>query len=175
MLERAVPGVSLKEYLSDNKIAIACAVMDKLHKAPVQNTYNFPNIKDQLKALDKEWNLPNIYLHKARTLRDKLLERTEPQILLHGDLHDKNILQNGEQWVVIDPKGVIGYPINEVWAFIIDIEKDTEFVANYFRFNLQEVRNWYFVQLILAICWNLEDGIENKLFLELAKKAYELV
>ena len=54
--------------------------------------------------------------------------------------------------MVIDPKGVIGYPINEVWAFIIDIEKDTEFIANYFKFNLQEVRNWYFIQLILAIC-----------------------
>ncbi|WP_341788905.1 MULTISPECIES: aminoglycoside phosphotransferase family protein [unclassified Rickettsia] len=99
-------------------------------------------------------------------MRDKLLERTEPQTLLHGDLHHDNILQNGKQWVAIDPKGVIGYPINEIWAFIIDIEKDTEFVANYFRFNLQEVRNCYFVQLILAICWNLEDGIENKLISE---------
>ncbi|MCX4083855.1 streptomycin kinase [Rickettsia hoogstraalii] len=57
----------------------------------------------------------------------------------------------------------------------MDIEKDTEFVANYFVFKLQEVRSWYFVQLMLAICWNLEDGIENELFLKLADKAYSLV
>lgn len=175
LLKRAMTGFSLKEYSSNNKIVIACKVMDKLHKAPIPPLNNFSNIKDQLKILDKEWDLPNTYLQKVRTLRDKLLERTEPQILLHGDLHHENILQNGEKWVAIDPKGVIGYSINEIWAFIIDIEKDTEFVANYFGFNLQEVRNWYFVQLILAICWNLEDGIENRLFLELAKKAYELV
>ncbi|WCR57425.1 MAG: hypothetical protein PG979_001482 [Rickettsia asembonensis] len=57
----------------------------------------------------------------------------------------------------------------------MDIEKDTEFVANYFVFKLQEVRSWYFVQIMLAICWNLEDGIENELFLKLADKAYSLV
>ncbi|MGX6960353.1 MAG: aminoglycoside phosphotransferase family protein [Rickettsia endosymbiont of Pentastiridius leporinus] len=175
LLEKAVSGTSLKEHRSNNKIAIACTVMDKLHSASVPKMHNFPNIKDQLKALDKEWDLPKTYLQKARKLIDELLQNPEPQTLLHGDLHLENILQNGEQWVVIDPKGVIGYPINEVWAFIMDIEKDTEFVANYFRFNLQEVRSWYFVQLILAICWNLEDGIENKLFVKLAKKAYELV
>jgi len=175
LLERAVPGLSLKEYSSHNKIDIACSVMSQLHKAPLPQIHNFPNIKDQLKALDKEWDLPKIYLQKARMLRDILLQSTESQILLHGDLHHENILQNGKQWIVIDPKGVIGYPINEVWAFIMDIEKDTEFAANYFGFKLQEVRSWYFVQLMLAICWNLEDGIENKLFLKLADKAYSLV
>lgn len=175
LLEQALPGTSLKSYLSDNKIAITCSVMDKLHRATLPKVHNFPNIRDQLKVLDKEWDLPKAYLQKARVLRDQLLQSTEPQILLHGDLHDENILQNGEQWVVIDPKGVIGYPINEVWAFITNIEKDTEFAANYFGFKLQEVRSWYFVQLILAICWNLGDGIENKLFLKLAKKAYILL
>ncbi|AAY61625.1 phosphotransferase enzyme family protein [Rickettsia felis str. Pedreira] len=175
LLERAVPGISLKEYSSDNKIAIACSVMNKLHRAAIPEIHHFPNIKDQLKALDKEWDLPKTYLQKARKLRDELLQNTEPQILLHGDLHHENMLQNSKHWVVIDPKGVIGYPINEVCAFIIDIKKDTEFAANYFGFKLQEVRSWYFVQLMLAICWNLEDGIENELFLKLADKAYSLV
>lgn len=119
LFERAVPGVSLKEYSSNDKIAIACAVMDKLHQAKIPKIHTFPTIQKQLKALDNEWNLPNVYLQKARILRNKLLECTEPQTLLHGDLHDENILQNGKQWVVIDPKGVIGYPINEIWAFII--------------------------------------------------------
>lgn len=54
-------------------------------------------------------------------------------------------------------------------------KQDIKFAANYFGFKLQEVRSWYFVQLILAICWNLEDGIENELFLKLADKAYSLV
>lgn len=57
----------------------------------------------------------------------------------------------------------------------MNTEQDIKFAANYFGFKLQEVRSWYFVQLILAICWNLEDGIENELFLKLADKAYSLV
>ncbi|MFQ3887400.1 MAG: streptomycin kinase [Rickettsia conorii subsp. raoultii] len=57
----------------------------------------------------------------------------------------------------------------------MNTEQDIKFAANYFCFKLQEVRSWYFVQLILAICWNLEDGIENELFLKLADKAYSLV
>ncbi|MCX4083856.1 hypothetical protein N7281_03080 [Rickettsia hoogstraalii] len=37
LLERAVPGIS-KEYSSDNKIAIACSVMSKLHRAYTRNS-----------------------------------------------------------------------------------------------------------------------------------------
>jgi streptomycin 6-kinase len=35
-------------------------------------------------------------------------------VLLHGDLHQDNILSQGDDWLVIDPKGVIGFPINEI-------------------------------------------------------------
>jgi len=31
-------------------------------------------------------------------------------VLLHGDLHQDNILSHGDDWLVIDPKGVIGFP-----------------------------------------------------------------
>ncbi|WP_395477271.1 aminoglycoside phosphotransferase family protein [Rickettsia endosymbiont of Pantilius tunicatus] len=62
LLEKAAPGVSLKGYSSDNKIAIACKVMDKLHKAQIPPLNNFSNIKDQLKILDKEWGLPQLNL-----------------------------------------------------------------------------------------------------------------
>lgn len=38
--------------------------------------------------------------------------------MLHVDLHHDNILQNGNEWLVIDPKGVVGEPAYEVAAFI---------------------------------------------------------
>ena len=83
-------------------------------------------------------------------------------------------MKNNDDWIVIDPKGVIGPSIFETWAFVIDIEKDTQFIANFFDFNLQDVRDWYFIHLILATCWNLEDNIDDNLFLGLAQKAYPL-
>ena len=94
---------------------------------------------------------------------------------LHGDLHHDNILRNDDDWVVIDPKGVIGTPMNEIWAFVKDIKRDIPFIAQYFHFRTQDLFDWYFVHLILAICWNLEDNLDTTLFIKLAEKAYKYI
>lgn len=178
LLEQAVPGTSLKSYFpekNENLVHIACNVMKQLHSAPAPEENIFPHMRDWLKVFDKNWDMPKNYLQKARQLRDNLLQIPSKDVLLHGDLHYDNILQNSNSWIIIDPKGVIGHPINELWAFIMDMEQDTRFVANYFGFNLQEVRDWYFVHLILAVCWNLEDNIDNSLFMGLAERAYKMI
>lgn len=177
ILEKAIPGNSLKSYLpskSDEAIRIACATMKRLHHAPTPSTAKFPHIKDWLSTLDKDWELPMHYLQKARQLKATLLQKNTNEVLLHGDLHHDNILENGGQWLVIDPKGVIGGPINEAWAFVIDIENDTKFIADFFGFQLQDVRDWYFVHLALAACWNLEDNTDPSLFIKLMEKAYHI-
>ncbi len=178
ILERSIPGISLKADLlskDQNAISIACGAMKRLHQAPLPKAGQFPLYTDWLMILDKDWNIPAKYLNKARLLRDRLLATSTQNVLLHGDLHHDNILQNGVDWLVIDPKGVIGDPVNEVWTFIMDMENDTQFVANYFGFELQAVRDWYFVHLVLAACWNLEDNIDAQLFIALAAKAYPMV
>ena len=121
LLERAVPSISLKSYfpnMEQESIEIVCKVMKKLHQANISAAYNLPHIKDWLTALDKDWPIPDEHLQKARKLRDQLLQTSEADVLLHGDLHHDNILQNGDDWLVIDPKGVIGEPAYEVAAFI---------------------------------------------------------
>ena len=58
LLERAVPGTSLKDYFPTKEkesIEIACEVMQKLHQANIPTTHNFHHIKDWLTALDKDW------------------------------------------------------------------------------------------------------------------------
>jgi streptomycin 6-kinase len=68
-----------------------------------------------LATLDKEWKIPINILQKARTLKEHLLAKMSAlPVLLHGDLHQDNILSQGDDWLVIDPKGVIGFPINEI-------------------------------------------------------------
>ncbi len=114
LLERAVPGISLKEYFPQKDtrtIKIACDVMKKLHQAPIPKE-DFPHIRDGLIILDKNWDIPVRYLKKARELRDNLLKMSGSPVLLHGDLHHDNILQDGNDWMAIDPKGVIGCPIH---------------------------------------------------------------
>jgi len=177
LLERAVPGTSLKSYFPDREqesIEIVCGVMKKLHQANITATHNFPHVKDWLTALDNDWNIPNHYLQKAKKLRDELLQTSEVDVLLHGDLHHDNILQNGNDWLVIDPKGVIGEPAYEVAAFIrnpipellnhadapnIIHNRVTRFAA---ALELPERRiiDWCFVQTVLAWVWALEDGCD---------------
>lgn len=174
LLERALPGVTIQKASELDAIGICCQVMKRLHKSQSVVPAEFPHIKEWLSILDKEWEIPFDYLLKARNLRDKLLQTTENELLLHGDLHHENILKKEKEWCIIDPKGVIGDPYFETWAFIKNIKTDSEFVSTFFNFNLQRIHDWYFVRSMLAVCWNLEDNLNPDLFLDLAHQTYSL-
>lgn len=184
LLERATPGTSLKSYFPNKDgeaIQIVCNVMKKLHSANIPEHHNFPHAKDWLSTLDKKWDLPACYLQKARKLRDHLLRNACPDVLLHGDLHHDNILQNSDGWVVIDPKGVIGEATYEAAAFIrnpisslINQENVTHIIQNrmtkfasYLDAPLAKIANWCFVQTVLSWIWNIEDGLDTKYFEQL--------
>lgn len=181
LLECAIPGFSLKSYFpgkDDEAINITANMIKRLHKAPIPSTHAFPHIKDWVAAFDKNFNIPMKYLQKARRLRDNLLETSTKKVLLHGDLHHDNILQNGGDWVVIDPKGVIGEPAYEVAAFIrnpipellthadapnIIHNRVTRF-AESLELSERRIIDWCFVQAVLAWVWALEDGCDTDYF-----------
>jgi streptomycin 6-kinase len=92
-------------------------------------------------------------------------------------------LQNGDEWVVIDPKGVIGEPTYEVAAFIrnpmpellnrtdalnVMHNRVTRFAE---LLELPECRiiDWCFVQAVLAWIWSIEDGCDTTYFEQLTK------
>ena len=178
MLMCAVPGVSLKPQFPENDaeaINITANVIRRLHKAPIPRAHVFPHIKDWLQALDKDWTIAAEYLQKARRLRDHLLKTSAKEVLLHGDLHHDNMLQNGDDWAVIDPKGVIGEPTYEVAAFIrnpipallahdkclsIINHRITRF-AEVLELSERRIIDWCFVQAVLAWVWALEDNCDT--------------
>jgi streptomycin 6-kinase len=99
LLECAVPGVSLKSYFPENDdeaINITANVINRLHQVPIPSPHPFPHVKDWLAVLDSDLKIPAQPLQKARQLRDHLLKTAGPDVLLHGDLHHDNILQNSE-------------------------------------------------------------------------------
>ncbi len=177
LLERAVSGVSLKSYFpeKDNEaVYITGQCLKRLHQAPIPKNKTFPHIKDWLMALDQDWPIPENYLQKARKLRDGLLQTSAKDVLLHGDLHHDNILHNGDDWLVIDPKGVIGEAAYEVAAFIRNpipellAENTVENIIHH-RIDLfakildvaqQRILDWCFVEAVLSWCWDIEDGLD---------------
>ena len=95
--------------------------------------------------------------------------------LLHGDLHLDNILQNDDEWLSIDPKGIIGDAEFEIAAFDFIDENELqeatpalfieriEQIANKAKLSPKRIREWTFVRLILSAAWSVEDkGNPNK-------------
>ena len=50
-------------------------------------------------------------LRRAAEVADRLLTDTNPAdvVVLHGDIHHGNVLDFGDRWAAIDPKGLIGH------------------------------------------------------------------
>lgn len=190
ILEQAIPGISLKSYFPTKEseaIEITCNVIKKLHQAPISKK-KMPHIKDWLAALDREQNIPPNYLKKAQKLKDELIKTSTKQVLLHGDLHHDNIVQNGNRWLIIDPKGVIGEQAYEVSAFIrnplqelLSSENIENIINNrithftsIFNLDFIRIKDWCFVQSILAWIWALEDNCNTKYFKRLTEIFHDL-
>lgn len=47
---------------------------------------------------------------RAASLARDLLAEPGPEVVLHGDVHHGNVLDLGDRWAAIDPKGLLGHP-----------------------------------------------------------------
>jgi streptomycin 6-kinase len=192
LLERAVSGSPLKSYFpkkDDEAVCITCKCLKRLHQASIPKAKVFSHIKDWLMVLNHNWPIPESYLQKARKLRDNLLQTSVKDVLLHGDLHHDNILQNGDGWLVIDPKGVIGEAAYEVAAFIRNPMPELlaqDAVNNCIRHRIylfsnglgipqHRILEWCFVQAVLSWCWAIEDGVDVDYFSNLAIRLEAIV
>ena len=179
LLEQVSPGVSLKTLFpahDEAAVVHAVRVMQQLHTQPVIDRTLFPTIEHWLNSLNciEKNILPKNHLERAQELSSDLLGSQGPSVLLHGDLHHDNILLSNTRssWLVIDPKGVIGEPAYEVGAFIRNpmsdllelpdpskiIAKRLTLFADLLKIDKQRLKDWSYVQAILAACWAAEDG-----------------
>jgi streptomycin 6-kinase len=53
---------------------------------------------------------PDWLLDRAASLARDLLAEPGPEVVLHGDMHHGNVLDLGDRWAAIDPKGLLGHP-----------------------------------------------------------------
>ena len=148
--------------------------MVNLHQSNVSSV-SFPHINDWLKFLDNEQKIPDKIIYKAKILRHNLLATSQHSVLLHGDFHHDNILQNKKNWKIIDPKGVIGEVAFEIPTFIFNpipellslnnahkiIENRVQKFSVSLNIEKDRILNWCFVRAVLGWVWNLEDGLNT--------------
>lgn len=176
LITRAVPGktlVSLFHDADDKALGIACNLAIQLHKATIPSDHKFQLLSEWFSILDQNWELPTDKLQLARNLKNDLINNSKMKVLLHGDLHYANILSDSDDWVVIDPKGVIGDPMYDMTGCLLRepfkqmmglpdvkgrLQHRMEFVAEYLKTDLRQVWAWTYIQSVMSICWSLEDG-----------------
>ncbi len=185
LLGQAMPGFSLKEHSVSNiteAIKIYASVVEALANQSLA-THSFPHMREWCKALDHiiDPRIESRLVTKAQQLRTDLLNLATQEYLCHGDLHCENILKHHENWLAIDPKGVIAEKAFEAAAF--DFISQSELknsataqekifsrsaqLANALNVQQERLLAWAFVRTTLAAQWFVEDKGDptNKLIL----------
>jgi streptomycin 6-kinase len=180
LLERLRPGKPVFNMSDDeDATSVASEVIRKLQKS-LSNHNDFPTVGDWFQGfqrLRKKFGgetgpFLNEFIDKAEGMSHDLLTSMETLTLLHGDLHHWNILSSErDQWLAIDPKGVIGEPEYETGAWIRNPFPDILEMSNPDRmiaqridqfseelgFDRKRIYGWGFSQAVLAAYWSYEE------------------
>lgn len=170
LLERAVPGTALPH--GPRAEVVVAQVMTRLHR-PVAVPHPFPTVAD--------WGRRACTQHRARyggagPLPRRLFEEAETTLaetpaeprLLHGDLHHANLLAAArEPWLAIDPKGVVGEPAFETYAFLHNPVRvaiaagaqrhRADALADALGMERARLRRWARAGIVLSAVWTLSD------------------
>lgn len=182
VLERLMPGTRLTTVKDDEEATtIAAGVMQNLRQ-PAPPEHAFPLVADWARGFERLRSrfdggtgpMPADLVGRAESLFAELLASQDDPFLLHGDLHQENILEAGrEPWLAIDPKGVVGEAAYETAALlhnpvetldVPDLKKllarRLDVLSEGLGLDRARIRAWGVAQAVLAAYWSLEDGGE---------------
>lgn len=182
MLERLRPGTPLLHLTDDAQAtSYAADVMRKLWR-PAPEQHPFPTVQDWGKGFErlrKHYNgghgpFPPALLDRAETLFAELSASMAEPVLLHGDLHQENILAaEREPWLAVDPKGLVGEPAYETGDLLRNklpeenlrsaatvrlLTRRIDQLAEELALDRQRIRDWAVAQAVLSVWWGVEDS-----------------
>ncbi len=181
LIERVMPGLSLSTLENDDKATrVLARVMKKLWR-PLPPNHGFITIAEwssaipKLKVKYKDSKVPHLpldLLDKAEDYFKELIATSAQPVLLHGDLHQDNVLSSHrDEWLAIDPKGIAGEPTYEVAAMIRNpykkmkknpkmkeiIIRRIKILSDELGFDSKRIYKWCFAQTMLSAVWSVED------------------
>jgi streptomycin 6-kinase len=180
LLERATPGRPLSDLVRVGRdgqaTSILCEVARMLHSAPLWPAA--PTLADWAAAFARYRRrrphvlLPGFLLNAGEREFLDLCQTQSEGVLLHGDLHQDNILfDSARGWLAIDPKGVVGerefemamslknphgseafYSRPDVLLSRVDV------MTRQLDLDRSRLLRWNFAQAMLSTLWLIEDG-----------------
>lgn len=155
LLERLVPGTSAWALDEDEATRAVAGVLRRIGREPPAGDPFRP-----LADAAREWaeDVPEV----GPTV-EELLADPVPQLLLHQDLHGRNVLRHGRDWVAIDPKPLVGDPAFDVASIVRDrrpirdrrvVERRLDLLADELGHDRERMRLWSWVH---ALAWGLPN------------------
>ncbi|TCO44348.1 streptomycin 6-kinase [Kribbella antiqua] len=170
LLERVHPSTLAELGAGDEIAAVAGSLSRRLSiPAPPE----LPRLADQADSWEDELRrgaadfpdaLPAAVVEAALAVVDEL-GRSQPDLLLHGDFHPRNILRaEREPWLAVDPKGYVGDPAYDGGTLLkpralalIDsadltkaLQRELDVFAEAAELDRERVRRWAHLQLVQA-------------------------
>lgn len=190
MMEQLRPGIPLSHEGNDSKaVEIAADLMKTIWREPKAG-HSFTSIENWTKGLHR---LRDRYNGGTGPFEERLVELAEERfqylfttvkqiVLLHGDLHQDNILSSEEGWKIIDQKGVIGEREVDIIPFLrnylwgnahpknVLINRIDQF-CELLDLNKERILLWGYSLSILSAWWLIEDGQSQEAFNQTMKLA----
>ena len=172
LIEAAIPGLPLLnlypaqvEYVMEKYAKI----INQIRKRP-HTIEQMQSVKESVRSLSYKNFMESHFHEKIDQVIDSTLKKSDREILLHGDLHLENILSHGDEWICIDPKGVVGEITYEVAAFDFLSEKEVklcntdllikriEMLARKTGCCCERLKAWTLIRSLLSVSWFIEDN-----------------
>ncbi|MCA1063275.1 aminoglycoside phosphotransferase family protein [Rossellomorea sp. AcN35-11] len=181
LLDRLLPGSPLHSIEDEEEVLkVFSHVAQRLwHKPASQHSY--PTVETWSNGISRlrerfkggAGPLPDEIVSKAERLFPQLLDTAGELFLLHGDLHQGNILFSASSgWTVIDPKGLVGereydciqFMLNEwnKWDVPLELLRyRTHTMASLLSLSYERLIHYGFCHSVLSACWSVEDGMDG--------------
>ena len=128
--------------------------------------------------------MPEKWIERAEAAFAELMETSRESLILHGDLHQWNILsaERGD-WLAIDTKGMFGDPGYDFGAFLGNYPEASfegrdwreltarrvEILAEELEIDRERVRIWGMVHSVLVATWCAKAGDDWRLPIDRAE------
>lgn len=177
LIERALPGINLTQVFAGREpesVQPSIEVLRHIIRPSPEHTVETISLDDWFDGLRRYpgTKFPAEYACKALVIYDSLSRQPGHIHYLHGDFHPDNILSSeSSQFIVIDPKGIVGHIGYEISVFLnnfhwwqeqkTNIRETLDVVVRQFAkaFDLDplELRQWAFAQMVLSAWWTFDE------------------
>ena len=190
LLERVTPGSQMWDVTDYKERAQLMAnVINNLPFIPCKQG-DYPTYRTWMEGIHSKLTKMGsvsdalFYLNEALRIYDELKQRYNRSCLLHGDMHQENMLLNQQgSYTIIDPKGVVDDPVMETARFLMN-ETPCEAAKIYGIVSIMspiigipesDMLKSMFIDAALGNCWTLENYFPTQeAFEESKRKAIEM-